>query len=333
MSLDGKLLSHAREIMHDRKIRHEATFRQQREALYTAHPNLQAIDEALQKTVRDVIRLTITESPNLEAHLAEIGEQNQALQAESRALLVKAGYQADYLDDKPMCLVCKDVGHHSAGLCNCLLSIYRTLQAKELSDLLNINQENFEAFSLTYYDDRTIDPRFGLTARDNMEINYQICHKYATAFGSESGNLLLTGAPGLGKTFLSSCLAKTVLESGFSVVYDTAAGLFSKFEAEKFGHRNDHTAAQSEVQRYLNCDLLILDDLGTEMTTNFTISALYTLINTRLLQKKQTVINTNFSLDELATKYSTQIMSRLEGEYERLTFFGQDIRKLKKNFN
>lgn len=330
MPLDGKLLSQAREHLNTSKLARESAFRDNRQGLYTKYPRLEEIDLALRETVAATVQLAVGDHPNLETRLRDLGALNQALQTESRDLLVQNGYPADYLDDLPACNVCNDNGHHPEGLCRCLLDIYRTLQAQELSSLLNISQENFQAFSLDYYDDRTIDPRFGTTARENMSTILAFCQSYAATFGPGSMNLFLTGAPGLGKTFLSSCIAKVVSEAGFSVVYDTATGLFMKFEAEKFGARHEHEAAHNAVERYLSCDLLILDDLGTEMTTAFTISALYTLLNTRLLRKKPTIINTNFSLADLAAKYNLQIMSRLEGEYELVTFFGTDIRKLKK---
>jgi len=277
-----------------------------------------------------MIQVTLEQVENPEARLEALGTENQALQLESRRVLCEHGYPGDYLDDAPLCIVCKDLGTTDTRICDCLHSIYRTLQVKELSSLLNLSEENFDAFSLNFYDDRTINPDFGTTARENMELNYDICQKYATYFGAKSGNLFLIGDPGLGKTFLSSCIAKVVSENGHSVVYDTAQNLFARFEAEKFGRSGDPEAAQAEINRYLNCDLLILDDLGTEMTTSFVVSTLYTLINTRLLHKKPTIMNSNYSLEALASKYSPQIMSRLEGEYQKITFYGRDIRKLKK---
>jgi len=329
MALDGKLLTRARELRADQKMAHEAALFERRETLYKAIPRLGEIDEALRETVRETIDFALAGRANPESHLIAIGERNQALQAESRAILVEHGYPADYLDDTPFCNICKDTGHDGVRICSCITDIYRTLQASELSNLLNLGEEHFGAFSLDYYDDRTIDPRFGMTARENMALILDFCKTYADTFSASSMNLFLVGDPGLGKTFLSACIAKVVSEAGFSVVYDTAQSLFARFEEEKFG-RGDAEDAQSEVNRYLNCDLLILDDLGTELTTNFTISALYDLINTRLLRKKQTVISSNYSLESLHKKYNPQIMSRLEGEYEVLTFFGRDIRKLKK---
>ena len=160
-----------------------------------------------------------------------------------------------------------------------------------------------------------------------MEIIYETCVEYARKFGKNSMNLFFNGAPGLGKTFLSACIAHVVSENGYSVVYDMASSVFSRFEDVKFLRTEDPEEARSEVKRYLECDLLIFDDLGTEMTTQFTVSALYEIINTRLITGKKTIVSSNLTLDELSRRYSEQIMSRLEGEYQVLTFRGDDIRK------
>jgi len=330
MSLDGKILGQARAQHAEQKLAHETSLQKRRETVYIELPRLREIDQALQNTVRDTIQIALTQGENPAARLDAIGAKNQALQAESHNILLENGYPADYLDHMPFCSLCNDFGHSGTGLCSCLRDIYRILQAKELSSLLNLGEENFDVFSLDFYDDRTIDPRFGMTARENMAEILAFCRRYADTFGLASMNLFFVGAPGLGKTFLSACIAKVVSESGFSVVYDTAGNLFTRFEAEKFGRSEDPEAAQSEINRYLGCDLLILDDLGTEMTTSFVVSTLYALINTRLTHKKPTIMSSNYSLEALASKYSPQIMSRLEGEYEVLTFFGRDIRKLKK---
>ena len=329
MTKSGKLLRRAGELHREKRAQWEAALQARREKVFSKIPRLREIDIALRDKVQALVSLALDGPFDLDAQLDSIEEKSLALQREAEALLVRAGYPADYLDLSPQCPLCDDTGYKDTAHCSCLLDIYHTLQTQELSSLLDLGQENFDAFSLSYYDDRTIHPGFGITARQNMEINYNICLDYARNFGPKSGNLLLMGGPGLGKTFLSSCIAKTVSEAGFSVVDDTSANLFSHFEVEKFRKGEDPETAQEEVERYLNCDLLILDDLGTEMVTSFVISALYTLLNTRMLRKKQTVISSNFSLDDLGAKYTPRIMSRLEGEYERVTFFGEDIRKLK----
>ena len=167
-----------------------------------------------------------------------------------------------------------------------------------------------------------------------MELTYDVCLNYARKFEScLFRNLLMSGAPGLGKTFLSACIARAVSEHGYSVVYDTAGNIFAQFEAKKFLRDSaDGQDARDETRRYLNCDLLIVDDLGSELTTQFTQSALYELINTRLVAEWHTVISTNLSLEEIARRYNPQIASRIEGEYHVLHFFGDDIRMLKKKW-
>ena len=141
------------------------------------------------------------------------------------------------------------------------------------------------------------------------------------------GNLFFSGAPGLGKTFLSACIAREVSGDGHSVVYDTAQHIFSRFEAQKF---TSEESANDDVSRILRCDLLIIDDLGTELTTEFVRSAFYQIVNTRLMTNKKTIISTNLSPAELSRRYGANILSRIEGAYRILPFFGDDIRKQKK---
>ena len=157
-----------------------------------------------------------------------------------------------------------------------------------------------------------------------------MCQDYAHEFSPRSGSLLLSGDTGLGKTFLSASIARVVSESGHSVVYDTANHIFSLFEAQKFRRESGEENANDAVDRYLRCDLLIIDDLGTEMTTSFVQSAVYQIVNTRLMTGKKTVISTNLSPDEIGRRYGAAVRSRIEGEYRVLPFFGDDIRKRRK---
>lgn len=202
------------------------------------------------------------------------------------------------------------------------------VQLEELSRLLDLGTQSFETFSFDVYSpyaplDQDISPR------SNMERIYDACRDYAYEFSPRSGNLLLSGDPGLGKTFLSACIARVVSETGHSVVYDTAAHIFERFEAQKFS-RDETGGADEDVSRLLRCDLLIIDDLGTELTTEFVRSAFYQIVNTRLMTNKKTIISTNLSPAELSRRYGANILSRIEGAYRILPFFGDDIRKQKK---
>ena len=187
---------------------------------------------------------------------------------------------------------------------------------------------SFDDFSLDYYP-TTPDQPGGRSARLVMEWIYEDCVNYASHFDpGKSGNLLFIGEPGLGKTFLSACIAREVVDRGYSVVYDTAVHLFSAMEKQKFGGGTEQDGRT--VERMFACDLLILDDLGTEMPSPFITSALYTIINSRMMEHMPTIISTNLIMPKLSQRYSPQVVSRLEGAYDVLAFVGNDIRKLNK---
>ena len=190
---------------------------------------------------------------------------------------------------------------------------------------LGAGRESFDRFRLDYYP-AEYDPDLGTSPREIMKKVYERAVRYAQSFAPGARSLLFSGATGLGKTFLSACIARTVADRGYSVCYVSAEALFADFEQQKFRPRE----GEDVTRKYLACDLLILDDLGTEMVTSFSVSALYQLINTRLNSAKPTIISTNCTMDELERKYGPQIMSRLEGEYLLLTFHGRDIRLQRK---
>jgi len=171
-----------------------------------------------------------------------------------------------------------------------------------------------------------VDPRWGASPRLIMKKTAEACMRFAREFGPGSGNLMFNGGTGLGKTFLSACIARVVAEKGYAVVYESAAGLFSKLEKNRF---NPDEQSAEDVRRIETSDLLIIDDLGTELPGNFVTAALYNLVNDRLLARKPMVISTNLTVDEIRSRYSAQIASRLQGSFTGLTFFGEDIRVLK----
>ena len=179
------------------------------------------------------------------------------------------------------------------------------------------NRQSFENFSLRYYD---------TSAEDRERASYALerARAYAEGFGPESGNLLLMGPTGLGKTHLSTAIARTVIERGYDVVYETMQNVISDFEYDRF--KSGYGETEQRGERYLACELLILDDLGTEQTNSFVVSTLYHLLNTRLNHGRSTVINTNVGGEELRERYSDRVTSRLLGEYEILLFSGHDIR-------
>ena len=326
MAYDGKIMRRARERFEADKARRAAALEQKRQKIYTCLPRVEEIDSDLRTTLSRIIASAMRRGIDPGPAIRALREENLALQRERAAHLMASGYPADYLDEKPNCALCGDSGHKENGeLCRCLLEYYTREQNRELSRLLDLGGQSFDTFSFDYYDE-TPWPDQGVSPRKNMEIIYEICASYAHNFSPNSDNLLFYGGSGLGKTFLSACIAGEVSEKGYSVVYDTAASIFAAFEDKKFNRDSD----SGDTDRIMKCDLLIMDDLGTEMTTGFVQSALYQIVNTRIMKNKATIISTNLTPDEIGRRYARQIQSRLEGEYEVLPFFGEDIRKLKK---
>ena len=303
-----------------------------RRQAYARQPRLSQLDRAMKGTMAELIGATLRRGEDTSAAVQDIRERNLDLQRQRAALLEQMGMSPDELDDTPACAQCGDTGWRGAAMCRCLKQLCAQEQIKELSKLLDLGEQSFDSFRLDYYS-QTPWPGRGASPRENMELVYEVCLNYAQKFGRfYFKNLFLSGQPGLGKTFLSACIARTVSENGFSVVYDTAGNIFAQFETRKFQRdAQDAQEARDDTRRYLSCDLLILDDLGSELTTQFVQSALYELINTRLVAGKHTVISSNLTMEEAARRYSPQIASRLAGEYHVLHFFGDDIRLLKKN--
>ena len=331
MAYEQNVLRRATERLEgQRRLREEQQNTRRRE-IYAAIPRVAEIDRQLRRTIVDIIASSLRQGNDPVPAIGMVRDKNLDLQAERAELLVAHGYPADALDGKPACPKCNDTGWCGAAMCECLKGLCAQEQIKELSKLLDLGEQSFDTFSLDVY---SPSPWRGssISPRENMEMVYEICLNYAQKFGRfYFNNLFLSGAPGLGKTFLSACIARTVSENGFSVVYDTAVNIFSRFEDKKVSRdAGDTREARDETRRYLSCDLLILDDLGSEMTTPFVQSALYTLINSRLTADRRTVISSNLSMEDVRRRYAPQIASRLEGEYRVLPFFGEDIRLLRK---
>lgn len=324
MGYDGRLLRLAQE-----RLEAERTARQQQrqarlQAIYDRQPRLREIQQRLQGTAGHIVAAALRRGEDPRPRLKELREENMALQAERRALLEQLGLPEDALEDTPACALCGDTGYRGGAVCRCLERRYAQQQQRALSQLLDLGRQSFDTFSSQWYDPQRQQGN-SKSAREQMEWVYDCCVEYAHSFGRRSGSLLLFGGPGLGKTHLSAAIAREVGERGFSVVYDTAAHIFQEFEDWKFGREEDRRA----VDRVMECDLLIMDDLGTEMVTEFVSSALYRIVNGRLLERRSTVVSTNLMPDAIARRYSPQIASRLEGEYRLLAFVGEDIRKKK----
>lgn len=331
MPYDGKLLSRARERLEEIKSDNENEHRRRVKEVYYRIPEIREIDSAMRAQMSQLVKIAISKAPDMQAQLDSLKEKNLDLQIRRGELLAEHGYGVEHLDEIYSCKKCQDTGVYNNGVCDCLKKLYNQELTKDLAVLLRSGNESFENFDLSLYPS-VYDPQSGVVPREAMRSVYAFCRKYAESFPNVSvPNLLLHGGTGLGKTYLSACIARVVSEKGCSVCYDSAASAFEAFEKQKFSRdAAEADAAAAKVQRMLSCDLMILDDLGTEMITPISISALYTLINTRLVNRKPMIISTNFTPNDIAVRYSAQIASRIEGEFQELPFAGRDIRKIKK---
>ena len=328
MAYDEKILQISLDRFREDRERRSAAFEQKQERIFRQIPRLREIDRELRSTMAQIVASALRRGTDPLPALRVIRDRNLDLQRERSALLMERGYEADELEDKPQCVLCGDKGFVNGAMCRCLQKYYTRAQIEELSSMLDMGSASFENFSFDWYDRRPWRD-YGISPYENMERVYDTCQDYARQFSQDSGNLLLTGDAGLGKTFLSACIARVVSERGFSVVYDTAGHIFAQYEKVKFA-RDEEPEAEEHVERCTRCDLLIVDDLGTEMTTTFVQSALYQLVNDRLMAGRPTIISTNLTADDIGRRYSPQIRSRIEGEYQILPFFGEDIRVKKR---
>ena len=325
MGYSNEVMQRARARLAAAKADRESENRQHLDEAYVKVPRLREIDRQLRLTMAMAAQAVFSSGGDVNEALEKAKQQNLSLQRE-REKLVRMYFEEGYLDDSPVCDRCGGSGYVGATMCECLAELCRQEQKKELT-FLNVSRESFDQFRLDYYPDR-LDPKLGINVRALMEKTYNTCKKYAYGFTERAGNLLFSGDTGLGKTFLSACIARTVADRGYSVVYESAGHLFSNLERAKF---SGDEQAREDVKKYTECDLLIVDDLGTEMPGQFTTAALYSLVNDRILAGKAMIVSTNLTVDDLSRRYSPQIASRLRGNFTRVAFLGDDIR-MKRNW-
>ena len=322
MNYSSEVLSRAKAMLAQQKADRESQNAARLQTAYARVPRLKEIDMALISTMAQAAQAAFLRGDDGKAALERARQSNLQLQEERKAL-VERYWEPGYLNEEPICPHCGGNGYVGAQICQCLKALCVQEQRKEMGAAFQ--NAGFDTFLLEYYSDVVI-PQVKMSPRSVMEKTLNSCRRYARNFNMDAGNLLLSGGTGLGKTHLALAIGAAVGEQGYSVCYETAAGLFGKLEKAKFAPSEETIR---EAEKLEKCDLLILDDLGTEMPSQFVTAALYSLLNTRLLAKRPMIITTNLNVDEAASRYSMQIASRLYGEFKRLTFLGSDIRILK----
>ena len=317
MPYSSEVIGRARQRLESEKTDKRSRYYANLEQAYREVPRLRQIDMAMKQNVAQAVQSAFVDGPQ---KMAQAQEENERLQRQWDALVAQH-FPKGFLDETPYCPHCGGLGYVGKQMCSCLQELCRQEQIREVENL-SCGQGRFEDFRLDYYSDRA-DPKIGVSPRLIMEQNLRLARRFAQQF---QGNLLFVGGTGLGKTFLSACIATAATQQGYSVTYETASHLFNNMEKHRF---NPDEKTQEIVRRYEESDLLIIDDLGTELSGNFVTAALYNLVNDRLLAGKPMVISTNLTIDEIRARYSPQIASRLQGNFQGLTFLGEDIRVLK----
>lgn len=299
-----------------------------RESLYKKYPRAKQIERLLSSTAVSAAKAVLN-GENTKEQLTKLKASNMALQEELANILKKEGLDPDYLEIKYSCNYCKDEGYVDGIMCSCMKQLLRKEAYNKLNSLSPLSLCSFDSFSTDFYSTEPIREK-GPSPKKRMDDILNFCKNYAFNFTLNSQSLLMQGATGLGKTHLSLSIAKVAINKGYGVIYGSTPNIITRLEKERFRFSKDDESYNSD-EHLMNCDLLILDDLGTEFSTSFSNATVYNIINSRIMSDKPTIISTNLTLKELEKAYTERLVSRIMGNTVRLEFLGQDVRQ-KKHF-
>ena len=317
-----------REIMYkydQTRLKNQRTLDERYSELFIKIPELETVHNQIITMSAEQARLSILEPEKAEKLQSRYDIEKAKLRQKKTDLLTQNGYPADYLSPIYKCSKCKDTGYIGNEPCSCFKQL-KIQHLYENSNLMHVlNDENFNTFNFDYYDDSSINQNIGMTPRQNIKNIHNKALMFVSEFDNEYKNMILYGPTGVGKTFLTHCIAKSLLDTSHTVVYLTSLQLFDILEKNKF-NKDDTFSSNEHISYILNCELLIIDDLGTELVNSFTASQLYYFIEERHLNQKSTIFSTNLSFKELRDRYSERIFSRFTGYYTFHMLVGDDIR-------
>lgn len=311
MPFDSESINEAKNIITERRLKAESDAHARLMKAYSLCPRLKEIDAIYPRIGQDIINAFASDPQNAEKRIAELRAESERADKQRSICLASVGLPHDYTAPRYVCSKCNDTGYLEYKMCECMKKELVKLGYKNSGLGHLLSKQSFENFSLDCY--RSPE------ARELMDGNLRICKRYAETFGEGSPSLLLAGPTGLGKTHLSTAIASTVIGKGFDVLYETSENLISRFSYERFGRGYGDTG-ESRTDRAFECDLLIIDDFGTEVVNQFSSSCFYNLINTRMTKNLPTIINTNLSGKAILEKYSDRVYSRLVGEFNVIQF-------------
>lgn len=288
-------------------------------------PEIYSVYQSIRSTSSRLSKAVFFSDGDVRSKFNEIRNRNLSDQEKLRTLLAAFGYPEDYLDINYTCKDCQDTGIRLGNRCQCATKLMDRLTIEKLNKQCKIRICSFADFRLDYYPETATVNGKKVNCREMMEEVFKYCLDYANNFSENSPGILMLGGTGLGKTFLSSCIAGALLNKGINVAFDSIQNYLRHIENEHFGK-----TAGDTLEALLNADLLILDDLGCEFETPFNTSVIYNILNSRHNMGKPTIVSTNISIKDLAERYDDRITSRLIGGLKTLRFLGEDIRQIKR---
>ena len=305
------------------RTQEEEQQRNRKAEIYKQIPQISNLETLMSRNSLNVARVHLKAEENLEAAIQALKTENLNLRQEKMELLVAHGYPMDYMDLKFKCRKCNDTGFIAGKKCSCYNGhlaeiVYEESHFKEL-----MKDNSFMTYDDSLFDDKSVNPEYNKTVKQNMRDNLKMALRYVSEFSIHAENLYLYGPSGTGKTFLASCIARELLNEGNLVLYRTSAQLMDDIKDIKF---RDNKELENLV---MNCELLIIDDLGTEMVSDLAKTEIFNLINIRLLHKKKMIISSNLKLENIRDKYSERLSSRIIGDFIFVPFFGEDLRLIK----
>lgn len=300
-------------------------------SLYKYLPQVEEIDKEIALLAVRWAYKVVTDGITPDEAVASVESKREMLKAQREEIIKKSGF-APYKPLPYKCNICKDTGNIGDDKCICYKQYLRKYMM-ESSSLVsnfscNIENDTFENFRFDFYDRDEIHPVIKVSSYDNIKNAYNYCKKYCLNFNETSPNLFITGSSGLGKTYLTNCITNELLGNGYSVVYQSAASMFRFLEDYKFD-KIEREANENHYKSIYDCDLLIIDDLGTEFPTTYTNSVFFDLLNTRILNNKKLIISTNTNIKDIEKRYTERVSSRIIGEFVMISLFGKDIRRKK----
>ena len=324
MAYDKELLQEIEIEYETQRMKNEQDLKRRQNAVFAQVPELEAIDSEIKSLGLKLYKIALS-GDDVKEQIESLRNGQKALLEKKKALLLANGYPEDELSERFLCSDCHDTGAIGTKSCDCFKRklVEKAYEQSNLS--AQLTRQSFDTFDMSLYSEE-VDSYYGISPKKHMEGILASCRNFVQNFGESCENLLFWGEPGLGKTFLSTCIAKELIAKQYSVIYETAYKTFSMLEELKFKRSDNEEKLKFKVEKLYSCDLLILDDLGSEFTTQYTTASLFDIINSRLITGKKTLINTNLSMTELEEKYGERVVSRLFGHFKVLQFIGSDIR-------